>query len=77
MNFNNIKIELALILLGSFLVFQSFSQDTVYINPSISGNASENGTIEHPFNSWNDLHWSDTSYMNGKVFLQKCGTVSY
>ncbi len=73
-NTNNIKIELALILLGSFLAIHSFSQDTVYIDPSISDNASENGTIEHPFNSWNDLHWNDTSYMNRKVFLQKCGT---
>jgi len=73
-NFINIKIELALILLGLVLAFHSFSQDTVYINPSVSENTIDDGSREHPFDSWDDLHWSDKSYMNGKVFLQKCGT---
>jgi hypothetical protein len=55
----------------------SFSQDTIYIDPSYQGNEQEDGSVRNPFNSWYDLHWNDTSYMNGKVFLQKCGTVFY
>jgi len=53
------------------------SQDTVYIDPSLSETRMEAGTFLHPFNSWNDIHLNDTAYMNGKVFLQKCGTVFY
>jgi len=55
----------------------SYSQDTVYIDPSMKTGSVEDGTSQHPFNSWDDLQWSDTSYMNGKIFLQKCGTVFY
>ena len=67
------------ILILSFLLLIANSllaQDTVYIDPSAKENRIKNGTLQNPFNSWDDLNWSDTSYMNGKVFLQKMGTVT-
>ena len=41
----------------------------VYIDPSISGDAGENGTFKYPYNSWYDFTFAD-----GVTYLQKRGT---
>ena len=42
--------------------------DIVYIDPSASDDR-ENGTMRHPFNSWQDFTW-----MRGRTYLQRRGT---
>ncbi|UCH14224.1 MAG: right-handed parallel beta-helix repeat-containing protein [Bacteroidales bacterium] len=44
---------------------------TVYIDPSIAGDMSENGTYENPYNSWHDVNWQD-----GYEYLQKRNTTA-
>ncbi|MBN2349204.1 MAG: cadherin domain-containing protein [Bacteroidales bacterium] len=43
--------------------------NTFYIDPTISNNVYEDGTIEYPFNSWNDVTWKEGGY-----YFQKSGT---
>ena len=49
--------------------------DIIYIDPENSGNLGQNGSLSNPFDSWDDIPWSDTSQINGKSILQKKGTV--
>lgn len=46
-------------------------QNTVYIDPDNLQDLSQNGTIEHPYNSWSKVTWKA-----GKSYLQKKGTIS-
>jgi hypothetical protein len=43
-----------------------------YINPDNVNDPLEDGSIEHPFDSWNDAVWKE-----GYTYLQKKGTISY
>jgi hypothetical protein len=43
----------------------------IYIDPENTGDALENGTKDHPYNSWADVKWAE-----GKSYLQKKGTTS-
>ncbi len=43
----------------------------VYINPENVNDDLEDGSIEHPYNSWNDVGW-----IEGYSYLQKRGTVA-
>lgn len=43
---------------------------TVYINPENTNDALANGSIYHPFDTWNDITWKE-----GYTYLQKRGTV--
>lgn len=44
---------------------------TVYINPTNSKDLLENGSVEHPFDSWEDVIWKE-----GYTYLQKRGTTT-
>lgn len=44
---------------------------TQYIDPTNLQDPNENGTVEHPYNSWEDVIWKD-----GFTYLQKRGTVT-
>ncbi|HPJ61258.1 MAG TPA: cadherin domain-containing protein, partial [Lentimicrobium sp.] len=52
----------------SLIVFFSFSQTTIYIDPTFTG-SNQNGSITNPFGSWTDF-----SFVNGNTYLQKRGT---
>jgi hypothetical protein len=41
----------------------------MYINPKNTSDAAQDGSIEHPYDSWSDIAWSD-----GYTYLQKSGT---
>jgi parallel beta helix pectate lyase-like protein len=43
---------------------------TVYIDPDNVNDLNENGSISHPFDSWQDV-----TFAAGNSYLQKCGTV--
>ncbi len=43
----------------------------VYIDPTNVNDISENGSLEHPFNSWKDITWE-----NGYKYFQKRGTTA-
>lgn len=43
----------------------------MYIDPENTGDPDQDGSMEHPFDSWNDVPWSD-----GYTYLQKSGTTS-
>ncbi|MBN2350551.1 MAG: cadherin domain-containing protein [Bacteroidales bacterium] len=49
----------------------SVISDTYYIDPTNTNDPDENGSIEHPFNSWQDVKWND-----GYHYMQKKGTVA-
>ena len=55
-----------LVLLYSAILF---AQTAVYIDPGNSGDPSQDGTMDHPFDSW-----SDVVLANGNSYLQKRGT---
>jgi hypothetical protein len=44
---------------------------TFYIDPTNENDPLENGSINHPFNSWNDVSWEE-----GHSYLQKRGTTT-
>jgi len=44
---------------------------TVYIDPGNANDNLEDGSLEHPFNSWSDVSWEE-----GYQYLQKRGTTS-
>ena len=46
-----------------------FAQNTVYIDPTNSGDPGQNGSIDHPYDSW-----SDFPFVSGNTYLQKAGT---
>jgi len=59
-------LTLALVLIHATLIF---AQNTVYIDPTNQSDPAEDGSIDHPFDSWSDISIaSNTSY------LQKRGT---
>ncbi|MBN1789454.1 MAG: right-handed parallel beta-helix repeat-containing protein [Bacteroidales bacterium] len=43
----------------------------IYIDPGNISDADQDGSIEHPFDSWKEITWK-----SGKVYLQKSGTVA-
>ncbi len=55
-----------------FLAFMWFnlSAQTIYIDPTNVNDPSENGSELHPFDSWDDVTWTQ-----GSTYLQKAGTV--
>ena len=62
-----ILLTLFISLFSSTLIFAQ----TIYIDPGNSGDPGQNGSIDHPYDSWFDF-----SITNGKTYLQKRGTVS-
>ncbi len=60
----SVFILLLIILLPTY----SSAQDVIYIDPSYNG-ATQNGSIDNPYKSWNSVSW-----VNGKTYLQKSGT---
>ena len=44
---------------------------TFYIDPQNTNDASEDGSIEHPYDSWSDISWEE-----GNSYLQKKGTTA-
>ena len=61
-------ITLILVLFYSAILF---AQNTVYVDPENEGDPAEDGTIDHPFNSW-----SDVSFASDRTYLQKRGTTA-
>ncbi len=63
---------------GTLMIsIQSFSTPVtdsrlVYIDPANNGDASQNGSQDHPYASWSMVTWKE-----GYSYLQKKGTVSY
>jgi hypothetical protein len=43
----------------------------MYINPENTSDPAQDGSIEHPFDSWSDVAWND-----GYTYLQKSGTTA-
>ncbi len=68
LRFKFIVLTLLLILFYTTLIF---AQNTVYIDPGNGGDPGQNGSIDHPYDSWFDF-----SIAAGKTYLQKRGTVS-
>ncbi len=64
-------IKIAFFTLLLFLSSKNFSQNITYIDPGNSGDPGQNGSIDHPYDSWFDF-----SIANGKTYLQKRGTTS-
>lgn len=48
---------------------ETFESKTIYIDPGNENDASANGSIYHPFDSWSDIVWKE-----GFTYLQKRGT---
>jgi len=46
-------------------------RDIVYIDPDNTNDEQEDGSIQHPFDSWQDVEW-----MSGYHYLQKRGTIA-
>ncbi len=61
-------ITLVLILLYTTIIF---AQTTVYVDPTNSGDPGQNGTLDHPWDSWTDFSIQDNT-----TYLQKRGTTS-
>ena len=47
------------------------SKLTFFIDPENSNDPLEDGTYDHPYNSWKDVPW-----MDGRLYLQKSGTTA-
>src|SRR6056297_892052 len=62
-----IIVSLVFILTG---YINSYSQDTTYIDPGNTGDSQQDGTITHPYDSWDDIDLTDNS-----VYLFRRGTV--
>lgn len=60
------QYSLVVMLFG--VTFISYSQTTIYIDPSYTG-TTQNGSIQNPYKSWNSVSW-----VNGNTYLQKSGT---
>ena len=60
-------LTLMLIILYSAIIF---GQNTVYIDPTNSGDPGQNGSLDHPYDSWTDF-----SFQNNTTYLQKAGTI--
>ncbi|GAB4311654.1 MAG: hypothetical protein Kow00127_01700 [Bacteroidales bacterium] len=60
-------MTLLLVLVYATLIF---AQNIVYIDPTNSGDPAEDGTVEHPFDSWGDFTLAENT-----TYLQKAGTV--
>lgn len=65
----NAKRALSLLFI-MFAFASSPAQQSVYIDPTNKNDPSENGTLDHPYDSWNDVR-----FVNGWRYLQKCGTI--
>ncbi|MCF8405350.1 MAG: cadherin domain-containing protein, partial [Bacteroidales bacterium] len=61
-------LTLLLVLTYSVIIF---AQTTVYVNPENGGDPAEDGSIDHPFDSWTDVAFQDNS-----TYLQKRGTTA-
>lgn len=57
------------LLLVLFYTTLLVAQTTIYIDPTNSGDPGENGTVEHPFDSWLDISFADNT-----AYLQAAGT---
>ena len=67
--FSNVKfwlLTLIIILIYSAFIF---AQNVVYIDPTNSGDPAQDGSINHPYDKWNDF-----SIQSNKTYLQKKGT---
>ena len=67
----NLFIRVAIIVLTVFSYTTIISQNVIYIDPGNGGDPGQNGSIDHPYDSWFDF-----SIAAGKTYLQKRGTVS-
>jgi hypothetical protein len=47
------------------------SSREIYIDPKNTSDAAQDGSINHPFDSWNDVSWAE-----GYTYLQKSGTTA-
>jgi hypothetical protein len=45
--------------------------NAIYIDPANTSDAAQNGSLEHPYDSWSDVKW-----VSGKTYMQKRGTVA-
>ncbi|HPE56285.1 MAG TPA: hypothetical protein PK904_07805, partial [Bacteroidales bacterium] len=57
------------LLLVIFYTTLLVAQNIVYIDPTNSGDPDEDGTLEHPYNSWLDISFTDNT-----TYLQAAGT---
>ncbi|MCD4791113.1 MAG: hypothetical protein K8R37_14050, partial [Bacteroidales bacterium] len=62
-------LTLALVLIYATLIF---AQNVVHIDPTNQGDPLEDGSFDHPFDSWSDI-----IFVNNTTYLQKRGTISY
>ncbi len=62
-------LTLVLVLIYSTFLF---SQNIVYIDPGNSGDPNQNGSEDHPYDSW-----SDFSLESNTTYLQKSGSIYY
>lgn len=45
---------------------------TIYIDPDNNNDPEEDGSLNNPYNSWQDITWT-----TGNIYLQKCGTIAH
>ncbi|MCB2220084.1 MAG: cadherin domain-containing protein [Bacteroidetes bacterium] len=65
----SLKFWALTLLLVLFYTTLLFAQNIVYIDPTNSGDPAEDGTQEHPFDSWGDFTLAENT-----TYLQKAGT---
>jgi hypothetical protein len=68
--FSSIKFWILTLLL--IIIYSAFiiAQNVVYVDPTNSGDPGQNGSIDHPYDEWNDF-----SIQSNTTYLQKKGTV--
>jgi PKD repeat protein len=56
---------------NDFITITGYSTDPVHVDPDNTGDADEDGSIAHPWDSWGDV-----TFAAGGIYLQKRGTVA-
>ncbi len=66
-------VTVLLLLIYSSMLFAQYT-NTVYLDPTNEGDPDQDGTIDHPFDSWDDVR---TNLQSNTAYLQKRGTTEY
>ncbi len=66
-------VTVLLLLIYSTMLFAQYT-NTVYLDPTNEGDPDQDGTIDHPFDSWDDVKYN---LQSNTAYLQKRGTTEY
>ena len=66
---DNSTNSLVTLALATISVLKEIGGQIIYIDPTNENDPAENGTIDHPYDSWQDF-----TFKNGSTYLQKRGT---